>query len=213
MRFHEHLAAGALLALIRHRRDRAAALTCIAGAVLLDLDHYVLYAWRSGDWSPLGAWRYDRYRNHPPQPGDTRPRFGSLRSWLHRPWLAVPLWLLLAAGVPRARPFVAGMLLHLLLDTHWPQFDRAAWRRAAGRCEYCGSAHFERDVYAIGSSRAVWCADCARAVVSRRRRSDLMASASAQRPAAVSAAAAPAARAPAPGSRHRPPPRRVRRPA
>src|SRR3569623_66379 len=94
MRFRTHLLASAAAGLALYPRSLGkAALVTVAG-VILDVDHYVLYALRSGDWSPLGALRYNRRRRRRIRPGDTRPRYGPLRSVLHHKRLTIPLvWL------------------------------------------------------------------------------------------------------------------------
>lgn len=137
MRLRTHLLSSALLgvALYPRRPLRAAAVT-LAGT-LLDLDHLLLYALQTGDWSAVGALRYDRYRHRGQGPGDTRPRYGSLRSPFHEPWLLLPLWAL-AAGRPWLRPVALGLSLHLLLDQYDSPRRLLARLRARGRCFACG---------------------------------------------------------------------------
>jgi hypothetical protein len=109
-----------------------------AGGVLVDLDHFLLYALRSGDWSIIGALVYDRYRHYRPEPGDTRPRYGKMRSWLHDP-LMLPISLLLARQWPALRPLALGLFLHLCLD-HVDLLQRLALRwKYRGRCACCGT--------------------------------------------------------------------------
>jgi hypothetical protein len=173
MHFRTHLAvaAAAGLAIYPHS-PRRAALVAIGG-VLIDVDHLILYAMRSGDWSLAGALRYDRRRHRPPRPGDTQPRYGSLRSVIHRAWLTLPLAWLLALAWPSLRPLAAGVTIHLALDLHLPHYDRRAWRRAEGRCERCNLPGLELEVYYRVAphrggdrwsleNRAVWCPACAR---------------------------------------------------
>ncbi len=136
----------------------------------------MLYALRSGDWSPLGALSYNRRRNRSLRPGDTRPRYGSLRSVFHLPRLTLPILWLLSRRWPVLRPFALGMALHLLLDAPLTlRFDRRVWRRARGRCERCGvgalalGVHHMRPVERGGArwalaNRALWCHECAREV-------------------------------------------------
>ncbi|HMQ29589.1 MAG TPA: hypothetical protein PKD53_02630 [Chloroflexaceae bacterium] len=137
MRFRTHLlsslAAG--LALYPRRPARLAAL--VAAGTLIDVDHLALYIMRTGDWSVVGALRYDRYRHRGMGAGDSRPRYGSLRSWLHKPLLALPLcWA--AARSPRLWPLALGLALHLLLDyADWPA-HHGERRRSGGRCRACG---------------------------------------------------------------------------
>ncbi len=139
MRFRTHLlsslAAG--LALYPRRPARLAAL--VAAGTLIDLDHLLLYSLRTGDWSVVGALSYDRYRHRGAGAGDSRPRYGTLRSWLHQPLLALPLCLA-AARRPGLRPLALGVALHLLLDfSDWPA-HYAEQLRSGGRCRACGRA-------------------------------------------------------------------------
>lgn len=173
MRFRTHLLAAAAVGLALYPRSPwRAALTAISG-VALDIDHWVLYAARSGDWNPVGALRYDRRRHHPPRRGDTRPRYGSLRSAAHQPLLSLPLAWLAALALPWLRPVAAGITVHLALDLHPPHFDWRVWRRASGRCERCGAAGVPLEVYYVvhprrggnrwsATNRALWCVTCAR---------------------------------------------------
>lgn len=175
MRLRTHMLTAALAGVALHPRSpRRAALVALAG-VLVDLDHYLLYALRSGDWSLLGALRYDRRRNRPIRPGDTRPRYGPLRSSFHNAALTVPLLWLLGWRWPALRPVAAGVTLHLALDTTLPlRLDWRVRRRARQRCERCGVGGLELGVYYVRlpkdggarwamSNRAAWCAVCARA--------------------------------------------------
>jgi hypothetical protein len=112
--------------------------------------------------------------------GDTRPRYGSLRSIAHRAELTLPLVWLLALLVPALRPVAAGLTVHLALDLHPPNFDRRLRRRAAGRCERCGlagvtlGAHYLRmperggDRWAL-DNRVMLCVECAREWFTRSR--------------------------------------------
>lgn len=174
MRFRSHLLASAAAGLALYPRSpRKAALVAVSGCVL-DVDHYVLYALRSGDWNPLGALRYNRRRTRRIRPGDTRPRYGPLRSVLHRKRLTIPLVWLAGMGLPPLRPVAVGITLHLLLDTPFTlMFDWRVWRRAGGRCERCGTRDVPRGVFHRRAphrggdrwalaNRALWCERCAR---------------------------------------------------
>ncbi len=133
-----HLITSAITGIIFYPRSPLRIALVIAGGVLIDVDHYVLYAQRSGDWSLAGALRYERRRHVHAQAGDTRPRYGSLRSSIHLPWLVLPIvWLLGLVWAP-IRPAAIGLTLHLALDLHYPQYDPMLWKRADERCEYCG---------------------------------------------------------------------------
>ncbi len=175
MRLHIHilssLAAG--VTLYRHAPARAALL--MLGGVGLDADHYLLYALRSGNWNPLTAWRYDRWRHTARTPSDTRPRYGALRSIFHHAQLTLPIVWGLQGRWPVLRPLAIGVTLHLALDLPFLRFDWRVWRRAAGRCERCGRTDRRRDViYVVPprnggarwalANRAVWCRPCRREV-------------------------------------------------
>ncbi|HWQ14820.1 MAG TPA: hypothetical protein VNL77_18620 [Roseiflexaceae bacterium] len=176
MRLRTHLVTSALAGLALYPRSPRRAALMVLGGVLLDIDHFLLYALRSGDWSASGALHYDRRRHGPVRPGDTRPRYGSLRSAAHRPLLTLPLAWLLAAAFPALRPLAAGLTLHLALDVYLPHYDLRIWRRARGRCERCGLRGVSLEVYFVrpprrggdpwaAANRALWCGDCARANV------------------------------------------------
>lgn len=132
-----HLWTSALTGLLLYRRRPGAALALTAAGVLIDADHLLLYAVRSGDWTLPGALRYMRYRNDPGGMRDRRPRYGSLRSTAHHPLAGLAL-ALLAARLPLLRPVAIGIGLHLLLDwsympRQWYYFWKAGWR-----CALCG---------------------------------------------------------------------------
>lgn len=138
MRLRTHLVASTLVGLSLYPRSPARAALVVAGGVLIDVDHLVLYMLQTGDYSLVGALVYDRYRNRPSRTGDTRPRYGSLRSWLHQP-LLMPLLVVVAATAPRLRPLALGLLLHLFMDHfHAPLRWPLLWR-AHSRCELCGT--------------------------------------------------------------------------
>ena len=90
MRFRTHLLTSLAAGLALYPRRPAHAAALVLAGTLIDLDHLLLYALRTGDWSAVGALRYNRYRHYWRQAGDTRPRYGPLRSWLHEPWLVLP---------------------------------------------------------------------------------------------------------------------------
>lgn len=137
MRFRTHLLSSLAvgLALYPLRPARLAAL--VAAGTLIDLDHLWLYSLRTGDWSPVGALRYNRYRHRRARAGDNRPRYGPLRSWLHLPLLVLPPCWAAAGAHPALRPLAVGLTLHLLLDyAHWPAYQ-GALLRARGVCPSC----------------------------------------------------------------------------
>lgn len=138
MRPTTHLATSVLLALaVYPRRPREAALLVAAG-VLIDVDHLVMYGLNTGDWSVSGALVYNRYRSRALLPGDARPRYGTLRSWIHRPLLMAPLLGWLALRCAPLRPALYGILAHLLLDHIAAPREWLAWWRAGRRCIRCG---------------------------------------------------------------------------
>lgn len=182
MQIRTHMLASALAGIALYPRSpRRAALLALAG-VLVDFDHYLVYALRSGDWNPAGALRYDRRRTRPIRPGDTRPRYGPLRSRIHRARLSLPPLWLLSRRWPALRPILLGVALHLALDTYvMLSLDWRVWRRARGRCERCGVGGLALGVYYVRQpkrgghpwaldNRAAWCDDCAQAVRSQAER-------------------------------------------
>src|SRR5258706_3374400 len=95
MRLRTHILTSTLLGAALYPRAPCKAALLLAGGVLLDADHYVLYALRSGNWNPLSALRYDRWRKQPITANDRRRRYGSLRSIFHTWRVTLPLvWLL-----------------------------------------------------------------------------------------------------------------------
>lgn len=155
MRFRTHAIASALAGIALYpRRPRRAALVLLAGT-LVDLDHYLLYALRSGDWNPLGAMRYNQRRKRIPRPGDTRPRYGALRSQIHRPHLTLPVLALLSRAWPWLWPVTQGVALHLAMDTSaMMEWDWRVWRRAGARCERCGIIGLQRAVHHVRPPRS-----------------------------------------------------------
>ncbi len=153
----------AATALVVYPRKPQQATALLLSGVLLDLDHLLLYALQSGDWSVAGALRYDRYRHLRIGAGDTRPRYRSLRSWLHQPWLLLPIVWAGAAHRPGLRPLAMGLSLHLALDyTYWPG-DMLARLRAHGRCAQCGhkrSLEIQRIRRAGRLARIALCRTC-----------------------------------------------------
>lgn len=165
MQFRTHLITSAAAALAVYPRQPQQAAALLLAGVLIDLDHLVVYALQSGDWSISGALRYDRYRHKRIRAGDTRPRYGPLRSWLHRPWLLLPIVWTGATRWPALRPLALGASLHLALDyTYWPG-DLRARIAARGRCAQCGRARkleIERLRRSGRLQRRVLCRACIR---------------------------------------------------
>ena len=91
-----------------------------AGAVLIDVDHYLSYAWREGDFSLVNAYRFHRGRI--PR-GTARPgvnlHLPPLWPGKNRPFHAVSVLVVLclcAWAAPALRPLAAGALYHRLQD-------------------------------------------------------------------------------------------------
>jgi hypothetical protein len=90
-----------------------------AGAILIDVDHYLAYAVRSGDWSLLNAYRWHSARVPPMsrrRPHFYRPPLLVDRyRWFHA---IAPLALLALAALvfPPLRPLAGGALFHRLSD-------------------------------------------------------------------------------------------------
>lgn len=150
MRFRTHLIISVATGLLLYPNRPARLAALVAAGTLIDVDHLLRYALQTGDWSVVGALHYDRYRNRGAGPGDTRPRYGSLRSWLHDPVLTLPAAWLLAARRPPLRPLAAGLTLHLLLDhLDWP-WRFSARLRAGGACQACGRHDVRLAVHRAG---------------------------------------------------------------
>lgn len=175
MRLRTHLVSSLLLGAALYPRAPRKAALLLAGGVLLDTDHYLLYALRSGNWNPLSALRYDRWRLLPRGADDTRRRFGPLRSPFHHARITLPLVWLAARRWPGLRPIAIGVTLHLALDLPFLHFDWRVWRRASGRCERCGASGVRLGVFYLLSprhggsawaldNRAAWCDPCRRQV-------------------------------------------------
>lgn len=138
MRFRTHLLSSLALGLALYPRRPARLAALVAAGTLVDFDHLVMYGLRTGDWSVVGALRYERYRHRGMGAGDNRPRYGSLRSWLHQPPLVLGAAWAGAARERRLWPVAIGLSLHLLLDfVDWPNHYRAKLR-ARGVCQTCG---------------------------------------------------------------------------
>jgi hypothetical protein len=117
MHLHTHLWTSTLTALLLYPRKPFQAALFTSAGVVIDLDHFLIYGWRTGDWSLVGALSYNRYRHRTIVPGDTRPRYGKLRSWLHQPLLMLPTIWTLTRWHSALRPIALGLTLHLALDS------------------------------------------------------------------------------------------------
>ncbi|NNJ10091.1 hypothetical protein EKD04_007105 [Chloroflexales bacterium ZM16-3] len=147
MRFRTHAITSAIAGVALYPRSPLRATALLLGGTLLDVDHFLLYALQTGDWSVAGALTYNRYRHDPGIDGDTRPRYGPLRSWLHNPILLLTPGWVAASRHPAIRPIMIGLSLHLLLDyIWWPRYTLAFWR-AGKRCASCGRSDRKLTVY------------------------------------------------------------------
>jgi hypothetical protein len=144
MRTRTHLISSLVLGLALYPRQPLRSATVAAAGTLLDLDHLLSYVFHTGDWSIVGALRYDAYRHHDLDWGDNRPRYGSMRSWLHRPELSLPLLWTLTARWPWLRALAYGLSLHLLLDHYDAPLRTIIELRAGGVCPRCGGTSRER---------------------------------------------------------------------
>lgn len=91
-----------------------------AGAVLIDVDHYLSYAWREGDFSLRNAYHYhrNRVRRDDARPG-LNPHLPPLWPGRNRPFHAISVlagFCALAWLAPVLRPLAAGALYHRLQD-------------------------------------------------------------------------------------------------
>ena len=94
-----------------------------AGAVLIDVDHYLGYVWETGDFDIRNAYAFHRRDYHQPRRWVFRPHMPAMGFQRMRFFHSVPI--LVAATLvawrmePNARPLVLGMLLHSVQDELW----------------------------------------------------------------------------------------------
>src|SRR4051812_28395649 len=124
MRLRTHILTSALLGAVLYPRAPRKAALLLAGGVLLDADHYLLYALRSG-----------------------KSIFHTMRVTLPLVWLFGWRW-------PALRPLAIGVTLHLALDVSPLRLDWRVWRRADGRCECCGRLGLRRGINYVNPPRA-----------------------------------------------------------
>jgi hypothetical protein len=171
-----HLIASAAVGAMLYQRQPWKAVLVTLGGVLIDVDHYLLFALRSGDWNPYSSVRYNHYRHNHPWRGDHRPRFGSLRSLLHQRAFGFSIAALIAWYAPKLRPLAWALALHLLMDIPRHHFDWQTWQRMRGRCAGCGAAGLRLGVFRLALphpteqnrvdiSRITLCPHCSRAVL------------------------------------------------
>jgi hypothetical protein len=154
MRVRDHIALSTAGAALLSRRLGRGVVSVWAGAVLIDVDHYVWFCLRERRLNPVSAVRYFNAA-HPPQHAATRA--------LHSP-LALLAVLLLGARRPHLLAVSLGMGLHVALDRlHEARMDRArtaALRRDDLTCQECGTqgpqvgAHLQRQPWLLPSYRS-----------------------------------------------------------
>ena len=108
-----------------------------------------------------GVWRFARYRWRERTPGDTLPRYETLRTRLHQPLIVLPILWWLARRGDVWRGLAIGVSLHLLMDyLEWPRAAAAVWR-AGGSCPRCGRRRRLEPLWVRdGSRRGHWTATC-----------------------------------------------------
>jgi hypothetical protein len=118
---HAAAAVAATAPLARRGWTRPALAVFALTAVLIDVDHYLSYAWSTGDLSLPRAYRFHKTLEKRSRWGVRLPRV----SWLvepRRPFHAVAVLAALFVAAwrwPLLRPLAAGMLFHRLQDLLW----------------------------------------------------------------------------------------------
>jgi hypothetical protein len=172
MRVRDHIVLSTAGAALLSRRLGRGVLSVWAGAVLIDVDHYVWFCLREHRLNPVSAVRYFN--------GADTPQHTATRG-LHSP-LALLAVLLLGARRPQLLAVALGMGLHVTLDrfheTRMNQARTAALRRDDLTCQGCGTrgpqvgTHLERQPWLLPSysSRNLTslCPPCHRAAHERR---------------------------------------------
>ncbi len=98
----------------------------LAGAVLIDFDHYLSYVVQTGDLSLIRAYRYHRREYSKPRRWRFRPHWPPLGLQPARQFHSVPVLIAVFAITlrwPRLRPFFWGMLLHRVQDDLWAMVE------------------------------------------------------------------------------------------
>jgi hypothetical protein len=172
MRVRDHIALSTAGSALLSRRLGRGGVSVWAGAVLIDVDHYVWFCLRERRLNLVSAVRYFN--------GAHTPRHAGTRG-LHSP-LALLAVLLLGARRPQLLAVALGMGLHVALDrfheTRMNQARAAALERDDHTCQMCGvrgaqvGTHLERQPWLLPSysSRNLisLCPPCHRAVHERR---------------------------------------------
>jgi hypothetical protein len=172
MRVRDHIALSTAGATVLSRRLGHGVLSFWAGAVLIDVDHYVGFWLREHRWNPVSAVRFFN--------GAPVPQHPATRS-LHGP-LALFTVLVLGARRPQLLAVGMGMGVHIALDRfHESRMNRAraaALERDDLTCQVCGvrgpqvGTHLERQPWLLPSysprNLSSLCPSCHRAVHERR---------------------------------------------
>ena len=172
MRVRDHIALSTAGSALLSRRLGRDVVSVWAGAVLIDVDHYVWFCWQERRLNPISAVRYFN--------GAHIPQHAAMRG-LHSP-VALLVVLLLGARRPKLLALSVGMGLHVALDRfHETRMNRAraeALERDDLTCQVCGvrgpqvGTHLERQPWLLPSysSRNLTslCSPCHRAVHERQ---------------------------------------------
>jgi hypothetical protein len=122
---HAALTAGAAVPLrLRGWSWRDLALFWAAG-VFIDGDHYLSYAWRTGDFSLANAYKFHKARTPRTRGWQFHPRLPDVWPGGHRPFHALSVLaalLLVSRFIPWMRPIAWGAIAHRLEDLGWEWF-------------------------------------------------------------------------------------------
>ena len=151
MRVRDHIVLSTAGAALLSRRLGRGVVSVWAGAVLIDVDHYVWFCLRERRLNPVSAVRYFN--------GADTPQHAATRG-LHSP-LALLAVLVLGARRPQLLAVAMGMGVHIALDRfHEARMDQAraaALRRDDLTCQGCGTrgprveTHLERQPWLLPS--------------------------------------------------------------
>ncbi|MBI3972807.1 MAG: hypothetical protein HY332_16140 [Chloroflexi bacterium] len=125
-KYHMLAAAAAAVPLARKGWSSAALAGFVAGAVLIDADHYLGYAWKTGDVSLVRAYRYHHRLYRRPRRWRFRARRPVLSVHLMRAFHSAPVLVLAFAFSclwPAVRPIAWGALFHRIQDELWGSFE------------------------------------------------------------------------------------------
>jgi len=135
---HAALTAGAALPLrLRGWSWRDVALFWATGW-LIDVDHYLSYVWRTGDFSPVNAYSFHKARTPRTRGWQFHPRPPNFWPGGHRPFHALSVLLallLLSRLIPALRPIAWGAVVHRAEDLAWEWFAGKDWPVGALRPE------------------------------------------------------------------------------